>query len=99
MTFDKGEEVIWKGEPHKYSIVPAIIIGIILIPVAGLGLLIMAIAYIVLKNTDYVVTNRGVYKKEGHYHEKSRASVSRRYRTSRLGKEFSETTSVTVRSR
>ena len=46
------------------SIAPAIIIGIPL-SVIGIGILIIVGAYLNIKNTDFVVTNEGLYKKTG----------------------------------
>jgi len=65
LTLDDNEEVLWSGEPRMVSIAPAIIIGIPLIPLLGFGLIIMAGAYLSVKNTDFVVTNEGLYKKTG----------------------------------
>lgn len=65
LSLEKDEEVLWSGEPIMKSIYPAILIGIPLIPVAGLGLLIIAGAYLHKKHTDFVVTSQGVYRKTG----------------------------------
>lgn len=65
LTLDENEEVLWSGEPRMASIAPALIIGVPLIPVLGLGLVIIAGAYLNVKNTDFVVTNEGLYKKTG----------------------------------
>ncbi len=65
LSLEEDEEVIWEGEPKMNSIIPAIIIGIMLIPIAGLGLFIIAGAYLHIKNTDFLVTSDGVYKKTG----------------------------------
>jgi len=65
LTLDENEEVLWSGEPRMASIAPAIIMGIIFLPVFGFGLLIMIGAYLNIKNTDFVVTNEGLYKKTG----------------------------------
>lgn len=65
LTLDENEEVLWSGEPRMASIAPALIIGVPLIFVFGLGLVIIAGAYLNVKNTDFVVTNEGLYKKTG----------------------------------
>jgi len=62
---ETGEEIIWRGKPHKNSLYPAFAIGIVLIPALGLGLLIMLFAYLNRENTDYLVTTEGIYKKTG----------------------------------
>ncbi len=62
---DTDEKVLWTGKPHRNSLYPAFAIGILFIPVFGIGLLIMAFAYLNRENTDYLVTSQGVYKKTG----------------------------------
>lgn len=62
---DEGEEVIWKGKPHRNSLYPSFALGILLLPLAGLGLLIMFLAYLNRENTDYVVSSEALYKKTG----------------------------------
>lgn len=57
---DGGEEVIWQGQPHINSIYPSLAIGVVLIPAFGLGLLIMAFAYLDRENKDFVITDQGV---------------------------------------
>ncbi len=63
-TADEDEEVLWSGEPKMNSIIPAVAIGIPLIPV-GIGLIIILAAYLNLKNTDFVISTEGLYKKTG----------------------------------
>lgn len=65
ISLDRDEKIVWSGEPEIASIVPALAIGILTLPLAGIGLLIMAAAYLTLENTDFVVTNQGLYKKTG----------------------------------
>jgi uncharacterized membrane protein YdbT with pleckstrin-like domain len=64
LTLDENEEVLWSGEPRMASIAPAIIIGVPL-AIFGIGILIIVGAYLNIKNTDFVVTNEGLYKKTG----------------------------------
>ncbi|MFP4175253.1 MAG: PH domain-containing protein [Halobacteriales archaeon] len=59
------EELVWSGEPRLKSIIPAVIFGIPLIAAAGLGIVIILGAYYSVKNTDYVVSNQGLYVKKG----------------------------------
>lgn len=63
-NLDKGEKVLWKGQPRMKSILPAVVIGIPF-SVVGIGLLIIAGAYLNVTNTSFVVTNQGLYKKTG----------------------------------
>jgi uncharacterized membrane protein YdbT with pleckstrin-like domain len=65
LTLDEGEEILWSGEPRLKSIIPAVIFGIPFIAAAGIGVLIILGAYYNVKNTDYVVTDEGLYVKKG----------------------------------
>lgn len=64
LTLDEGEEVVWWGRPHKYSLVPALVVGI---PLAVLlvGIVVIVAAYLRRKNTQFVVTTDGLYTKTG----------------------------------
>lgn len=64
LSLDTNEQVIWNGQPRIQSIIPAVLIGI---PTAilGIGLIIIAGAYLSVKNTKYVVSNEGLYVKKG----------------------------------
>jgi len=64
LTLDDGEEVLWASTPHKSSLVPALAIGIPLSFVL-IGIPILVSAYLSYKNTNYVVTSRGLYRKRG----------------------------------
>ena len=65
VSLDSNEKALWSGEPIFKSIYPALAIGIPLIPAFGLGLVVIVGAYLTMKNTDFVVTNEGLYKKTG----------------------------------
>jgi Predicted membrane protein len=64
LSLDSGEKLVWQGQPRIKSILPAVLIGI---PTAilGIGILIIAGAYLSVKNTKYVVSNEGLYVKKG----------------------------------
>jgi uncharacterized membrane protein YdbT with pleckstrin-like domain len=64
LTLDENEEVLWNGSPRIQSIIPALVIGIPL-SFVGIGLIMIAGAYLSIKNTDFVVTNQGLYRKSG----------------------------------
>lgn len=64
LSLDDGEEVVWSGTPRMHSIVPALIIGVPLIPVL-IGVFIIVGSYFSIKNTHFVVTSQGVYNKSG----------------------------------
>ncbi|GAA0523972.1 PH domain-containing protein [Halorubrum aquaticum] len=64
LTLEDGESIQWSSTPHKYSVLPAFIIGIPLSLVV-IGIPIVAASYLQYTNTNYVVTNRGLYSKRG----------------------------------
>lgn len=63
-NLDESEDILWKGRPRMKSILPALVVGIPL-SVVGIGLLIIIGAYLHIKNTSFLVTNQGLYKKTG----------------------------------
>ena len=64
LTLEDGESIQWASTPHKYSLVPGFIIGIPLSFVL-VGIPILVGSYLQYTNTNYVVTNRGLYSKRG----------------------------------
>lgn len=64
LSLDTDEQVLWDGEPRIHSIIPALVVGVPL-SFFGIGLLIIAGAYLNIKNTDFVVTSEGLYRKTG----------------------------------
>ncbi|MFC6835102.1 PH domain-containing protein [Halomarina ordinaria] len=64
LTLDEGEEVLWSGKPHVYSIVPALVVGIPLSLVL-VGIPIVVGAYLNRENTVYLLTSEGLYRKQG----------------------------------
>ncbi|ELZ40721.1 PH domain-containing protein [Halorubrum tebenquichense] len=64
LSVEDGEEVRWASTPHKYSIVPALVVGIPLSLVL-IGIPIIVASYLQYTNTNYVVTNKGLYSKRG----------------------------------
>jgi uncharacterized membrane protein YdbT with pleckstrin-like domain len=64
LTLEDGESIQWASTPHKYSLVPAFIIGIPLSLVL-IGIPLLVGSYLQYTNTNYVVTNRGLYSKRG----------------------------------
>ncbi len=65
LSLEDGEEVIWSGRPKMNSIYPSLAFGVLLIPVFGLGLLIILASYLYIQNTHFIVSSEGVYKKTG----------------------------------
>ncbi len=64
LTLDDGETVEWTGQPHVYSLVPALLIGVLL-AIVLIGIVIIGWAYLVRKHTVYVITNEALYVKRG----------------------------------
>ena len=64
LSLDSDEEVEWSGQPRIKSVIPAVIVGLPL-SIFGVGLLIIIGAYLSVKNTFYVVTSTGLYRKKG----------------------------------
>jgi membrane protein YdbS with pleckstrin-like domain len=65
LTLDPDEEILWAGQPAPEVMYGAYLVGIPTIPLLGLGLLIIARPYLTRENTDYVITDKSVYKKTG----------------------------------
>jgi uncharacterized membrane protein YdbT with pleckstrin-like domain len=65
LTLDEGEEIAWVGEPELASKAGEFVIGIALLPLLGIGLLVILPAYLQVTHTDYVVTNQSLYAKSG----------------------------------
>jgi membrane protein YdbS with pleckstrin-like domain len=68
LNLDPNEEIQWWAGPALPSVADRLAIGIITIPLLGLGLLILAQTLLYLKSTDYVVTNQSLYVKDGILH-------------------------------
>lgn len=64
LTLDDDETLLWSSRAHKSSLVPAFVIGIPLSLVL-IGIPIVVGAYLTYKNTHYVITDAGLYKKSG----------------------------------
>ena len=64
LSLEPDEELRWASTPHKYSIVPALIVGIPLSFVL-IGIPIIIASYLQYTNTNYVVTNTALYSKRG----------------------------------
>lgn len=64
-TLIKDEKVIYTGKISLWSLLPLIVIGFLLLPVFGLGLLLWLIAFIRYKTTELAFTNKRVIAKFG----------------------------------
>ena len=65
LVLESDEEILWSGEPELLGYAGQFALGIVLIPLFGLGLVIIASTYLSLKNTAYVITTESVVKKTG----------------------------------
>jgi membrane protein YdbS with pleckstrin-like domain len=67
LSLEPGEEVVWVGEPTKLRMVGTLVTGVVLIPflIGILILLFSPLSYLGIKHTDYVVTTRSLYVKQG----------------------------------
>ena len=61
----KGEEVQYEGEISIWSLLPRILFGLILLPVYGVGLLLLISAAITYYTTELAITNKRVVAKFG----------------------------------
>ncbi len=64
LTLEDSESIRWASTPHRYSVAPAVVIGI-LFSVVLIGIPIIVASYLQYTNTNYVVTDRGLYSKRG----------------------------------
>ncbi|QIO22363.1 PH domain-containing protein [Haloarcula sp. JP-L23] len=65
LTLDDDEDVVWSGQPSSESLYGAYLFGVPMILLFGLGIVVIASAYLRQQNTDYLITTKGVYKKTG----------------------------------
>lgn len=65
LELESDEEIVWSGEPELLGYAWLFALGIVLTPMFGIGLVIVAAAYLDLKNTAYVITTDSVFKKTG----------------------------------
>lgn len=67
LSLDDDEEIRWRGEPVPVSIVGTAVWGVLLtvVLIGFLILLSLPLAWLSIKNTDYVVTNEALYVKKG----------------------------------
>lgn len=61
----KDEAVIHRGQLSGWSLFPHIFFGVLLIPIFGLGLILLIAAYIKFISTELAVTNKRVIAKTG----------------------------------
>lgn len=64
LTLEDDEEILWSDTSHRFSLVPAFIVGIPLCLIL-IGIPIVISAYLSHTNTRYVVTTAALYTKTG----------------------------------
>lgn len=65
LVLEPDEEILWAGEPNLLGYAWVFLVGIVLIPLAGAGVVIVVSAYLHLKHTAYVITTDSVFEKTG----------------------------------
>ena len=70
-TLIKDEKVIYTGNISLWSLLPYIVIGLLLLPAYGLGLLFWLIAFLRYKTTELAFTNKRVIAKFGFFSRKT----------------------------
>lgn len=93
LSLDPDETVEWVGKPAFVSVAPALLVGVLFIPLLGVGLLVIAGTVLSVKNTDYVATSRSLYVKRGILSTNIESVgldkiQNTEYRQSFLGKQF-----------
>lgn len=64
LTLGADEQVVWAGNPHESSLVPALVVGVPL-SLLLIGIPIVVSAYLRREATEYVVTTEALYRKSG----------------------------------
>jgi uncharacterized membrane protein YdbT with pleckstrin-like domain len=60
-----GETVVHRSQVSRWSLAPRIVLGIVLLPVAGLGLVLLGWAWILYRTTEFAVTDKRIIAKTG----------------------------------
>ena len=66
------EEIKWTGNPKIESEVPSIIVGLLLLPFIGIGVLFLIGVYTKINYTTYAITDKALYKKKGMLSDKTK---------------------------
>lgn len=61
----KDEKVIYEGKVSLWSLSHLIVLGLILLPLWGVGLILWVVAFIRYKTTELAITNKRVFAKFG----------------------------------
>lgn len=60
-----GETVLYRAHVSKWSLTPLILLGVVLLPVFGIGLIVLLVAWINYRTTEFAVTDRRIIAKTG----------------------------------
>lgn len=60
-----GERVLYRAQVSIWALVPLIVLGVLLIPAAGFGLVLLIWAWVIYKTTEFAVTDKRVIAKTG----------------------------------
>jgi uncharacterized membrane protein YdbT with pleckstrin-like domain len=60
-----GETVKYRAHVSKWSLTPMILLGVVLLPLFGIGLLVFIAAWVNYKTTEFAVTDRRIIAKTG----------------------------------
>lgn len=61
----KNEEIQYEGTISVWALLPSIILGVLLLPAWGIGILFILSAFVTYKTTELAVTNRRIIAKTG----------------------------------
>lgn len=70
-TLIKGEQIVYTGHVSMWSLTLPILLGVVLLPLFGVGLIFLLIAFIRYKSTEVAITNRRVIAKFGFISRKT----------------------------
>jgi uncharacterized membrane protein YdbT with pleckstrin-like domain len=77
LTLTDGESVVWSGQPRRRSVLKVALLAVVLVVGAGvvrllyglaalpLAVLLVGYVYLRIVNTEYVLTDRSVYRRTG----------------------------------
>jgi len=101
VTFDDDEDIIWTGKPRVAAVIKTALFTMFLpvgayfysgIGAAGIALLIAVgitvLSYLGIQNTDYVLTNKRLYRKTGVLSEQTESAPLNKIQNTSLSKDI-----------
>jgi uncharacterized membrane protein YdbT with pleckstrin-like domain len=70
-TLIEGEQIVYTGHVSLWSLTPLILLGLVLLPLFGVGLIFWLMAFIRYKSTEVAITNKRVIAKSGFISRKT----------------------------